>query len=160
MRFNRDNHSILIYRGLVGLVLALVLILLVGTIVGLITRSSRPSASEGPDTSGISSDPTPGVNIFTGLGQLRIPTADTQSETVILFISFVFDPDDRAFSEELTLRIRELREITANYIGSFPAAELRNMSEDLLKSELLRRFNAVLRLGRIETLFLIDFMVI
>ena len=98
--------------------------------------------------------------VFTGLGQIRVSTTDPQPGMVILFVSFVFYPEDRAFSEELALRISDLREITREYIGSFSAAELQAQNEETIRAELLRRFNAILRLGQIETLFFNDFMIL
>ena len=97
---------------------------------------------------------------FTGIGRLRIPTAGPQPGMVILFVAFPYYPDDRAFSEELALRVRDLRDIIREYIGSFSVAELRRQDEEIIRAELLRRFNGVLRLGQIETLFFSDFMII
>jgi len=97
---------------------------------------------------------------FTGIGRIRIPTADPQPGTVILSASFIFYPEDRAFSEELALRVSDLRDIIIGYIGSFSVAELQVQDEEIIRAELLRRFNAILRLGQIETLFFSDFMII
>jgi len=97
---------------------------------------------------------------FTGIGRLRVSTADPQPGTVILFVSFVYYPEDKAFSEELALRIRDFRDIITNYIGSFAIIELQKQSEESIKTELLRQFNAILRLGKIEGLFFSEFMII
>lgn len=98
--------------------------------------------------------------IFTGIGRMRIPTADPQPGMVILSVSFPYYPDDRAFSEELALRLGDMREIIRDYISSFPLAELQRQDEEVIRMELLRRLNAILRLGQIEVLFFSDFMVI
>ena len=98
--------------------------------------------------------------IFGGLGRLRIPTTDNPPGIVIIFVSFEYNPDDRAFTEELALRIGEFRNVIREYIGSFSVAELQQLSEDAVRLELLRRFNAILRLGRIEVLFFNDFMIV
>ncbi|MDR0512369.1 MAG: flagellar basal body-associated FliL family protein [Treponema sp.] len=97
---------------------------------------------------------------FTGLGRLRIPTADPEPGMAILFVTFNFNPHDSAFTEELALRLGELREIIRVYIGSFPAVELQTQNEEVLRAELLRRMNAILRLGQIQTLFFSDFVVV
>ena len=97
---------------------------------------------------------------FTGIGRLRVSTADPQPGMVILFVTFLYHPDDKAFSEELALRVRDFREIISGYIGSFSAAELQNQGEESVKAEMLRRFNAILRLGRIEALYFSDFMIV
>jgi flagellar basal body-associated protein FliL len=101
-----------------------------------------------------------GGQTFTGIGRIRISTADPQPGMVILFVSFVYNPGDKLFSEELVLKIKDFREIITDYIGSFSVEELQKQEEENIKLELLRRFNAVLRLGQIETLYFSDFMVI
>jgi len=98
--------------------------------------------------------------IFTGIGQMRISTSDPQPAVVILFVSFIYDPANRAFTEELVLRIGEFRDIISAYLGSFTAEDLRNMNEESIKRELLSRFNALLRLGQIQIMFFSDFIVI
>jgi flagellar basal body-associated protein FliL len=97
---------------------------------------------------------------FTGLGMLRVSTADPQPGMVVLSVSFIYYPEDKAFSEELVLRVRDFREIIANYIGSFSKNELHQQDEDNLKLELLHRFNAILRLGQINQIYFSDFMII
>ena len=97
-------------------------------------------------------------HIFTGIGRLRIPTNDPQPGMVIIFASFVYYPEDRPFSEELALRVGDFRAIIRDYIGSFPITELQQLREESLKAELLRRLNAILRLGQIEVLYFTDFM--
>ncbi|MDR1803554.1 MAG: flagellar basal body-associated FliL family protein [Treponema sp.] len=104
--------------------------------------------------------PEIGGQTFTGIGRLRISTADPQPGMVILFVSFIYHPEDRVFSEELMLKIRDFREIIVEYIGSFTIEDLQTQEEENIKHELLRRFNAVLRLGQIETLYFSDFMII
>ena len=134
------------------------IIIIGGTVYGVFfnTAPARPAGNEQPpDLRGSGPEQT-----FTGIGRLRIPTADPQPGTVILFVSFIYYPGDRAFSEELTLRLGYLRTIIRDYIGSFTAAELQRLDEEHIRTELLRRFNGLLRLGRIETLFFSDFMII
>lgn len=101
-----------------------------------------------------------GTHIFSGIGRLRIPTTDPQPGMVIIFVVFEYNPEDRPFSEELALRIGDFRNIVREYIGSLSARELRQKSEDTVRTELLRRFNNILRLGRIETLFFSDFIIV
>ena len=104
--------------------------------------------------------PEGGGQTFTGIGRIRVSTADPQPGIVILFVSFIYYPDDKVFSEELVLRIKDFREIIENYIGSFSIEDLQKQEEENIKHELLRRFNAILRLGQIETLYFSDFMII
>jgi flagellar basal body-associated protein FliL len=101
-----------------------------------------------------------GGQTFTGIGRIRISTADPQPGMVIIFVSFIYYPEDKVFSEELVLKIRDFREIITDYISSFTVEDLQNQEEENIKLELLKRFNALLRLGQIETLYFSDFMII
>ena len=160
MKTKRDKGSGIIsyvYRGLIICLMSLALILIGGTIYGFFFQGPAPNSVQ----IDILNDGMEGqAQTFTGIGQIRISTADPQPVMVILFISFNYFPEDRAFSEELALRVRDLREIALEYIGSFTAGELQSLSEESIKAELLRRFNAVLRLGQIDVLFFSDFMII
>jgi len=97
---------------------------------------------------------------FTGIGLLRITTADPQPGTVIISVFFTYYPDDKAFSEELALRVMDFRDIIIKYIGSFSVTELQKQGEGVIKAELLHRFNAILRLGQIEVLYFRDFIIV
>jgi flagellar basal body-associated protein FliL len=79
---------------------------------------------------------------------------------VVLTAVFPYHPGDRPFSEELVSRIREFRNITSGYFAALPVEELRRRGESAVKEELLSRYNAVLRLGKIEVLYFNDFMII
>jgi flagellar basal body-associated protein FliL len=79
---------------------------------------------------------------------------------VIVSIAFPYNPEDRAFSGELVSRIGDIRKITADYFASLGENELRALREEEIKSELLGRYNALLRLGRITSLFFDDYMII
>ena len=143
-----------LYRSLQICLLLLGIIIVGGTIYWVFFHE-KPTGHEQ-----INVLPEIGGQTFTGIGRIRISTADPQPGMVILFVSFIYNPGDKVFSEELVLRIKDFREILTNYIGSFSIEELRNQEEEDIKFELLRRFNAVLRLGRIETLYFSDFLII
>jgi hypothetical protein len=164
----RKGQGLLIfYRVLLVLALALVLVILGGTLYALALRPSgkvgggvltspRIPASGSPALP--VGAPNSDTGIFTGLGRLRCPAAGLG--TVILQAVFPYSPGDRPFSEELVSRIREFRQITVDYFAALPAEELRRKDETAIKAELLARYNAVLRLGQIETLYFNDFMII
>ena len=146
-----------LYRSLLICLLILGLIIIGGTIYSVFFYDNPPGHEQInilPEIGEI------GGQTFTGIGRIRISTADPQPGMVILFVSFIYYPDDRVFSEELVLKIRDFREIVVDYIGSFTVEDLQKQDEESIKLELLRRFNAVLRLGQIETLFFSDFMII
>jgi flagellar basal body-associated protein FliL len=140
------------------------LVILGGTLYALVFRpkaappASSPASLAAPEA-GISD-----ASIFTGLGRLRCPTADSKAGAnpgmVILQAVFPYYPGDRAFSEELVSRIRDFRETSAAYFAALTPEELGNKSDGEIKTELLARYNALLRLGRIETLYFNEYMII
>jgi flagellar basal body-associated protein FliL len=145
-------------RALLVLALLLVLVILGGTIYALVFR---PTAAQTPQAAPPASSPDiSDASIFTGLGRLRCPTAGSDPGMVILQAAFPYYPGDRAFSEELVSRIRELRNISAAYFAALTAEELGRKGEAEIKAELLARYNGILRLGRIETLYFNEYMVI
>ena len=144
-----------IYHGLIICLILLGVVFIGGTIYGVFLHS--------PSLDHVQTDileESGQGQTFTGIGLLRVSTADPQPGTVILFVSFVYYPADKAFSEELVLRVKDFREIIINYIGSFSVVELQKQGEEEIKTELLRRFNALLRLGQIGTLYFSDFMIV
>ncbi|GHV26416.1 hypothetical protein AGMMS4952_06420 [Spirochaetia bacterium] len=160
------------YRILVVLALLLILAILGGSIYALATGSPggrSPKATASPQASGraapsVSPSTTSlaaaEAGIFSGLGRLRCPTAGDKPGMVILQAAFPYYPGDLSFSEELASRIRELRNITIAYFAALTPEELGRKGEADVKAELLARYNGILRLGRIETLYFNEYMVI
>ena len=144
-----------VYRFLLILVVILVLLFIGGTIFGLFLKTDP---QEHEQTNALQENEE--GQTYTGIGRIRISTADPQPGMVILFVTFRYYPEDKAFSEELALRIKDFREAIMLYIGSFSAEELLNQSEESIKTELLRRFNTILRLGKIDTLYFSEFLII
>jgi len=146
-----------LYRSLLICLLVLGLIIIGGTLFWVFSHDNPPGYEQMNSLPEIGEI---GGQTFTGIGRIRISTADPQPGMVILFVSFIYNPDDKVFLEELVLKTRDFREIIMDYIGSFTVEDLQKREEENIKHELLRRFNAVLRLGQIETLFFSDFMII
>jgi flagellar basal body-associated protein FliL len=148
----------LLCRCLLALALVLVLVIAAGTVYALVLR---PATAPAPRPAAGPALPTPAdAAVFTGLGRLRCPTSGSNPGTVILQAAFPYDPEDRPFSEELASRVRDFRSLTLAYFGALSAEELRGKGEDDVKAELLVRFNALLRLGRIRTLYFNEYMLI
>ena len=148
----------LVYRCLLFFLFILGLVLIIGTIYGIFFHAGLSGYT--PTTVMQKSNQNGQGQTFTGIGRIRVSTAGSQPGTVIIFVTFNYNPEDKAFSEELALRVRDFRETIVDYIGYFSIAELQRMSEESIKVDLLRRFNAILRLGQIETLFFSDFMIV
>jgi flagellar basal body-associated protein FliL len=147
----------LLCRVLLLLALALVLAIAAGTVYALVLR---PKSAVRPSVSGSAPAASQDAAVFTGLGRLRCPTADSSPAMVILQAAFPYFPEDRPFSEELVSRIRDFRSLTADYFAALRAEELRVKGEDEVKAELLAQYNALLRLGQITTLYFNEFMLI
>ena len=144
-----------VYRGLIIFLIILGLIFIGGTIYGVFSQAAIPESKQNL-TSQISGE----EQTFTGIGRIRVATNDPQPGMVIIYVTFVYHPEDKYFSEELALRIGDFRNIIREYIGSFPIAELQQLGEESIRAELLRRLNAILRLGQIEFLYFSDFMIV
>ena len=151
----RSRILLFVYWGLIGLLILLGFGFIGGTIYGVFFHKSTTNQVQSTDFQKAEKGQT-----FTGIGTIRVSTADVQPGMVILLASFIYYPDDKAFSEELVLRVKDFRDIIINYIGSFTVSELQLQSEDRLKIELLRRFNAILRLGQIDKLYFSDFIIL
>jgi flagellar basal body-associated protein FliL len=163
-------------RILAGIVLVLVLCLAGGTIYALFFKRGAaeiegPSAGAlterlPPESSAPEAAPVSAAQEhewrepFTSIGRIRAATAAPGSAAVILTIIFPYDARDKTFAEELSLRVPDFRAIALEYFSSFPKEELRQRNEQTIKTEMLRRFNAVLRLGRIEALYFSDYMIV
>ena len=148
------------YRGLLCILVMLGLVLITGAIYGVFFHGIPPGHKQ---IAVLHKGQSEQGQTFTGIGRIRVSTTSSQPEMagmVILFVTFTYYPDDKAFSEELALRVGEFREIIVDYIGSIPVPELQKKGEESIKIELLRRFNTILRLGQIERLNFSDFMIV
>jgi flagellar basal body-associated protein FliL len=154
-RDRRSRFLLYVYFSLIGFLLLLGFCFICGTIYGVFFYKNSPNQVQ----STVSQNAIKGQT-FTGIGTIRVPTADAQPGMVILFISFIYYPEDVAFSEELALRVKDFRQIITDYFSPFSVSELRGLDEADIKSELLLRFNSILRLGQIETLYFGDFLII
>ena len=163
------NKLIIFYRVLVVIMLLLVAILLAGSLYGFLrSRDSGPLFHIGGKGGGVKSagsvqegvrDGDNPYNVFSGIGTLRIQNADKPA-VVIISISFPYKAEDRPFTEELASNIGEFRSIATNYFANLPKEKLAKLDEEQAKAEILRQYNAVLRLGRIEQLFFGDLMIV
>lgn len=157
------------YRILIVIVLGLVLVIALGTVTALAAKNSAPGAAEANAASESTGENVPrrtGAGLprpqayFTGVGRIRAATADPKPATVIVSIAFPYDKSDSAFAEELAARTREFRELAVELFSSYTGAQLRKLGETELKTELLSRYNALLRLGKIATVYFNDYLVV
>jgi flagellar basal body-associated protein FliL len=162
-----SGRLLIIYRVFVVLVLALVVVLATGSLYALFrSPNSRPlfrigKAAGGKQSQNFDTETTPSLpNVFSGIGRLRIPLAGEPAAAVILSISFPYSADDRPFAEELASRIGDFRSIAIEYFASLPREKAVKLDEEAAKAVILGRYNGVLRLGKIETLYFGDLMIV
>jgi flagellar basal body-associated protein FliL len=137
----------------------LVLLIAAGTLYALLRDpESFPGGVSRRTGDGTGAAPGSETGMFTGIGRLRIAAGGQTA--VLLSIVFPYPPGDRAFAEELVSKIPLFREIVRNYFGGLSQEELNTLDEGKAKAEILRSFNDELRLGRIETLFFNDLLIL
>jgi flagellar basal body-associated protein FliL len=160
MSMNRKKPAqtlLILYRSLIVLALIILLIIAGGAVWAFFPKAKPDSAN--PAQSSQSAAQTEQGRTFTGIGRLRLPLGDDQP-TVIVSITFPYNPLDKAFSEELASRVGEFRALTGAYFKSQTASQLGKIDEEDIKKALLDQYNGVLRLGRIEILYFNDYMII
>jgi flagellar basal body-associated protein FliL len=181
------NKLIILYRIIVAVMLLLAALLIAGSLYGLLrSRDSAPlfriggggqggggAVRDGGVRGGVVRDDGAVkdnvYSIFSGIGMLRIQNtgksqdgqqpAASEPAVIIISISFPYNPEDRLFTEELASNIGKFRSIAVNYFSNLPRDSLAGLDEDKAKADIIKQYNALLRLGRIETLYFGDLMV-
>jgi len=151
-----NKFSKTFYIVLLSILGSLILLIIIGTIFSLARSETRPVLRLGDSVH--AQHDKDDIRVFAGLGRLRIPLVN--SSTLLLTIAFPYNANDTAFTEELAARISDFRIMATSYFSSLPENNIIQINEDAAKLEILKRFNANLRLGRIETLYFSDMMVI
>jgi flagellar basal body-associated protein FliL len=147
-----------IYVTLLFIAGALIVLILTGTVIGLIRpRNAGPVfvIKNSVRTEPVKTDET---KVYSGLERLRIPLSN--SSILILSVSFPYPAKDTTFTEELATKIGDFKSITTEYFSSLPIEGADQIDEEIAKQEILKRFNANLRLGRIDALYFNDMTVI
>jgi flagellar basal body-associated protein FliL len=169
-----SKRLLIIYRVVVAVILALVLVLVSGSLYAILrSPDAKPLFSIGGKGGGTADTQNGGsvwvrsgeaTAVFTEIGRLRIPVtvpADMPgAATVILSVSFPYPANDRPFAEELASRTAEIRSVATGYFSGLPAEDIARLDEETAKAEILLRYNSLLRLGKIETLYFTDFMLV
>jgi flagellar basal body-associated protein FliL len=188
MKFGGKDPSLvlkIIYSALLVLLFFVGFLLLGGTLYALVfLRDGEGAGTARPSGAGLSL--AGGEQLFTGIGRIRVSAGDEGSPTIIVDITFPYSAADKPFSEELAARAGDFRTIAADYFKSFSAAgsggpgspkptpkltsditsdvtpdltpDFTLIDENILKQELLSRYNSILRLGKIRTLYFNDFL--
>jgi flagellar basal body-associated protein FliL len=167
------NKLIVLYRIIVAMLLLLVLLLIIGSLYAFIrSRDSGPLFRIGGKKEAVT-EAGSDIGVFSGIGTLRIrnkgasrTTASSQTAgqsnaaVIIVTISFPYKAYDRPFTEELASHIGDFRSIATNYFADLPADKLSKLDEEQVKADILKQYNGLLRLGKIETLYFGDLMIV
>ncbi len=155
-RVNNKPSSVLviIQRILIGILVLIFLAILAGTIYAIIAKSG--STEQEAIREAVQMD----GRVFTTIGRIRARSAEPNPAAVMITISFPYDIDDVSFSEELASKVEQFRSETIRYFQAYTADELRLKSDAEIQRELLILYNAVLRLGFIDALYITDYMII
>jgi flagellar basal body-associated protein FliL len=158
------NRRPLPERVLSGILIALLAIIALVTVWVLLIRPHNSAlVTEAPVSDAAPSE----ILIFAGIGRLRARLAPSargkpvdDGSTAVIAVGFPYDSSDRPFLEELSFNVDKFRSVTIDYFASIPADSPLLNDEPALKDALLSRYNALLRLGKIETLYFSEFIII
>ena len=130
-----------------------ILIILIATvlIIGSIYAMFRSSADNGI------ADNFTQTDIFSGIGMLRIPIGGKEPATVAIQVNFRYPADNIPFYEELASRVGDFRTIIRQYFSAFSKEDLLRFDENAMKAEILKQYNEILVLGKIESLIIPSF---
>jgi flagellar basal body-associated protein FliL len=146
----------IVYVALLFIAGALIILLLIGTIIGLVRPSNAEPLFALKKNVKTNQTKPEDIRVYSGLERLRIPLSN--SSILILSVSFPYSAKDTTFTEELAAKIGDFKSITTEYFSSLEGAD--QIDEETAKQEILKRFNANLRLGRIDALYFNDMTVI
>ena len=148
----------IIYLALLFIASALIVLLLIGTIAGLIRSRNAEPVLVIRGSSKTESAKDEDIRVYSGLERLRIPLSN--SSTLLLSVAFPYSANDVPFTEELAAKINDFKAIITEYFSSLPVEKANQIDEETAKKEILRRFNATLRLGHINVLYFSDMNVL
>jgi flagellar basal body-associated protein FliL len=156
------------------IILALIVLVIAGVSIPALAakREARINAASDDNANGNSAMADNAVSpekIWTGIGRIRAPLgAATKTgaqtvgsptpATVVIAVNFPYDSTDRAWTEELALNNRKFREEIIAYFSRLQPNDI--LDESRIKEDLLARFNKLLRLNKIKTIYFSEFMVI
>jgi flagellar basal body-associated protein FliL len=148
---------IAVQRFLAGILVLIILVVLIGTMFAFIAKPKKELKKSNVDQQAAAQ---PNDRIFTGIGRIRAKSAEPQAAAVMITIAFPYNPDDTIFSEELASKVAQFRSETNRYFQLYTTEELRLKTDEDLQEELLACYNALLRLGLIDSLYITDYIII
>jgi flagellar basal body-associated protein FliL len=149
------------------ILITLIAVIALGTFWGLVVKPTGLPQSDGTVSEAPQNPPEP--RIFTGIGRLRAPLApparssgiaELGEAAAVISISFPYNNSDSAFFDELSLNAGKFRTATVEYFSMIPSDSPLLSDEASMKKDLLDRYNKMLRLGKVETLYFSEYIII
>ena len=136
-------------------ILAIVLIIIIGTFVFFVSNLFKNEKSEN-STSVNEEIVFDSKEVYKKLGKIRSSTKDGIPLVVSIF--FPFDKNDTEFYEEISVKNESLTAIISGYFVFYTYDDLKTKGENSIKEEILKKMNDKLVLSKIEELFFEEFV--
>ena len=166
LKFSKTDFILLI------VIAAIVVILFLGTVIGLATKKAapgknlrnddpEPTAREIENLNKHSDSP---IAAYTGLGTIRCITApaaddpDDAGTAVVITPWLSYPEDDTVFFEELARKRLIITGIFTSYFGAYTKVELLSRTEDSIKQNLMEQINEQMTLGKISGIYFTDYI--
>ena len=166
LKFSKTDFILLI------VIAAIVVIIFLGTVIGLATKKAapgknlrnddpEPTAREIENLNKHSDSP---IAAYTGLGTIRCITApaaddpDDAGTAVVITPWLSYPEDDTVFFEELARKRLIITGIFTSYFGAYTKVELLSRTEDSIKQNLMEQINEQMTLGKISGIYFTDYI--
>lgn len=150
-------------RVLFFILIAIVAIIVTGTVINLLTRDTALGSSyrhADPEPQKVikkSKNSQNSVDAYTAIGQLRVNTKGVEENSAgpLLVVSpwFTYPSSDTALFEELSQKERQEKSLMMNYFSRFTKDELLAKGETSVKEDLVNLINAQLVMGKIRAVY-------
>lgn len=160
-RYEEENQKSGFIQLLFFILIALVVLFVVGTIIGLVSkkddlghqyRKADPTPEKVVNRSGKSSSRV----TTSDLGQFRISTKSTDDEkSVLLVLSpwISYPENDVQLFEEISTKNRKLKSIVNEYFSARSKKEIHSLGEKKIKEELKSKIDEELIMGDISAIY-------
>ena len=159
----KDNQDLL-NKILLGIIAGLLLVILVGTIIGLVgKKKNTPEVliSQGKAVSLIAPSDTDEIAYFE-LGTIRVScaAADSEESGSIMVLSpwLAYPAGDTVFFEELSRKSGAIKGIFQAYFSARTKNQLLTETEEKISQIIIEEINADLALGKVSDIYFTDYL--
>ncbi|MDR0526959.1 MAG: hypothetical protein LBG79_03970 [Spirochaetaceae bacterium] len=163
MKNKKNTKPFSLFEKILVLTLAVLFVAIAALSIWALLFRTRPQPAETAAAGQNLTEEGSGIMTFNGIGTLRVELKKNKAgikQTLVVAPVFLYDSNDRAFSEELAVKLKSLKKTTVDYFASL-SGEMEEVFDDAaIKKALLERYNKMLRLGKIEQLYFTDYMIL